>query len=374
MHLEKIELLNFKNYGSLALDFNKGINCFTGPNGSGKTNLLDAIHYLCLTKSAFTGTDLGSIRHEASLFMLRGSFHTEDKDVTIQCHIQQGQKKKVLADKQQYDRVSEHIGRFPAVLIAPDDTDLVKGGSEGRRRFFDALISQIDAAYLDDLIRYNQFLRRRQELLKQFENRHYFDGELLAIYDKEVVDGAIKLAGARKTFIEEFTPKFQQHYKVISEEQEEVALKYESVVEEESFAEIFRKNRERDLLLQRTTKGVHKDDFAFLSDGRSLKKYGSQGQQKSYVIALKLAQFEVITVKKGFRPILLLDDIFDKLDDIRIGHLVDMIGDGRFGQVFLTEARPERTQKVFEATQVEPWFFDIKSLRERDADNQNPYI
>ncbi|MFA0961621.1 DNA replication/repair protein RecF [Roseivirga sp. BDSF3-8] len=374
MYLEKIELLNFKNYESLALDFDQGINCFTGPNGSGKTNLLDAIYYLSLTKSAFSSTDSSNIRHDSSYFMLRGVFTSDKKAVTIQCQIQSGQKKKVLHDKTPYEKISEHIGRFPAVLIAPDDTELVKGGSEGRRRFFDSLISQIDARYLDDLIRYNQVLKRRQELLKQFENRKYFDGELLDVYDRELVEGAIRLGARRRDFIEEFSPLFVRHYEELSDGKEKVALSYQTEVTGDDFEKKFRKSRDRDLMLQRTNKGIHKDDFTFLTDDHSLKKFGSQGQQKSFVIALKLAKFDVLTDKKGFKPLLLLDDIFDKLDDSRISHLVGMITARRFGQVFLTEARPERTKKVFEHISESPLFFDIKTLREERAGRENPYI
>jgi DNA replication and repair protein RecF len=317
-----------------------------GPNGSGKTSLLDAIHYLCLTKSAFSVLDGQNIRHHQDFFLVDGTFMEDSKKHQITVSLKAGGRKTVLHDKKAYERISEHIGRFPVVLIAPDDTDLVRDSGETRRKFFDNMLSQIDHAYLDNLIGYNNVLKQRNGLLKQFYERNYFDKELLETYNVQLLPLGKLIHARRDAFMREFVPVFRNHYGYLSESREEVDLIYESELFEENFEYEFAYATKRDLQLQRTTKGVHKDDFVFEIDRFALRKFGSQGQQKSFVIALKLAQFDAIQRAAGKKPLLLLDDIFDKLDDMRIHKLLEMISRDTFGQLFITDARPERTRQL----------------------------
>lgn len=359
MYLEKINLLNFKNYEELTLTFGKHINCIVGNNGSGKTNLLDAIYYLSLTKSAFSVTENQNVRHEADFFLIDGFFSLHSKTYQITCSFRNGGRKVIMSDKKAYERINEHIGRFPVVLIAPDDTELVKDGGEIRRKFFDGFLSQIDSYYLSDLIQYNTVLKQRNSLLKHFYERNYFDKELLETYNVQLLELGFKLHIKRRDFIKDFVPVFQKHYQNLSDSREEVDLVYESELFEESFEYDFSFATKRDLQLQRTTKGVHKDDFVFEINRFPLKKYGSQGQQKSFVIALKLAQFDSIKQNKKVKPLLLLDDIFDKLDELRINKLLQMIAEDTFGQLFITDARPERTRKIFEQIPTETHIFQM---------------
>jgi DNA replication and repair protein RecF len=346
MFLQKINLLDFKNYEELTLQFSADINCVAGPNGSGKTSLLDAIHYLCLTKSAFSLLDSQSIRHHRDFFLVDGTFMESGKKHQITVSLKAGGRKTVMHDKKAYERISEHIGRFPVVLIAPDDTDLVRDSGEIRRKFFDNMLSQVDHAYLDNLIGYNNVLKQRNSLLKQFYERNYFDKELLETYNVQLLPLGQLIHKRRDAFMREFVPTFRSHYQYLSESREEVDLIYESELFEENFEYEFAYATKRDLQLQRTTKGVHKDDFVFEIDRFALRKFGSQGQQKSFVIALKLAQFDAIQRAAGKKPLLLLDDIFDKLDDMRIQKLLEMISRDTFGQLFITDARPERTRQL----------------------------
>ena len=346
MFLQKINLLDFKNYEELTLQFSADINCIAGPNGSGKTSLLDAIHYLCLTKSAFSLLDSQSIRHHQDFFLVDGTFMEGGKKHQITVTLKAGGRKTVLHDKKAYERISEHIGRFPVVLIAPDDTDLVRDSGETRRKFFDNMLSQVDHAYLDNLIGYNNVLKQRNSLLKQFYERNYFDKELLETYNVQLLPLGKLIHQRRDAFMREFVPVFRNHYQYLSESREEVDLIYESELFEENFEYEFAYATKRDLQLQRTTKGVHKDDFVFEINRFALRKFGSQGQQKSFVIALKLAQFDAIQRAAGKKPLLLLDDIFDKLDDMRIHKLLEMISRDTFGQLFITDARPERTRQL----------------------------
>jgi DNA replication and repair protein RecF len=363
MYLEKIRLLNFKNHTDFSAQFSLQINCFIGENGSGKTNLLDAIYYLSLTKSAFSQTDNQGIRHNSEFFLIEGDFQLADKSLQVRCSLKLGGRKVFQVDKVPYERLSEHIGRFPLVLMAPDDTELVKEGSEERRKFFDGLISQLDQAYLEDFIRYTQVLKQRNGLLRQFYEQNFFDKDLLDIYTQQLLPLGRSLYLKRKAFLEEFVPVFQGHYQNLSESRENVDLIYESELADPHFEEDFVYHYRRDLQAQRTVRGVHKDDFVFEIDKYPLRKYGSQGQQKSFVIALRLAQFDVLRNRKQLKPMLLLDDIFDKLDDRRIVKLMEMIAQDHFGQIFVTDARPERTRSIFSALQADIRFFEMETVK-----------
>ncbi|MEZ4902012.1 MAG: DNA replication and repair protein RecF [Spirosomataceae bacterium] len=359
LHLEKLHLTHFKNYEEAVFEFSSQLNCMVGENGSGKTNLLDAIYWLGLTKSAFQVQDAFSIQHEAEFMLVNGFFKKDYKTIQITCSLQRGQRKSVLSDKKGYERISEHIGLFPIVLVAPNDTDLVRDGSEERRRFFDGVLSQLDQGYLQDLLQYNKVLTQRNGLLKLFFDRHHTDHDLLDTYDELLIGLANRIYDRRQRFLTDFEPLVKHYYAFLGESREEVAIQYESAVENLDFRENFRNYRTRDIQMQRTLIGIHKDDFLFEMDKMALRKFGSQGQQKSFVLALKLAQFDLIAIEKEMKPLLLLDDIFDKLDDRRIQKLIQLIENGTFGQVFLTDARPERTESLLKDLKEEVKFFRI---------------
>lgn len=360
MHLENLSLVNFKNYTTLDISFSQAINCFVGYNGSGKTNLLDAIHYLSMTKSAFNNMDQQNIRHGEDFFVVRGAFIKQEEISSVHCSLKTGQKKSLKKNKKEYAKISEHIGHFPTVLIAPYDTDLIREGSETRRKFFDSIISQINQTYLQKLIQYNHILKQRNSLLKQFADRRYFDKDLLSTYDTSLIALGGYLYEERRDFLIQFESIFLEHFKFISSNKERPSLTYRSDLLQENLGILFQENLKKDMLLQRTTTGIHKDDYEFGIDGNPIKKFGSQGQQKSFVIALKLAQFDMIKKVKGFKPLLLLDDIFDKLDELRIQKLMTMVAGNSFGQIFVTDARPERTQAMFEVINAGIKIFHIE--------------
>jgi len=382
MHLEKLSLTNFKSYEDARFQFGRQVNVIVGPNGSGKTNLLDAIYFLSLTKSAFHSQDTLNINHEADFFIIDGLFaagndaphHRNAGATQITISLQKGQRKTVLADKKPYERVSEHIGRFPVVLMAPNDTDLVREHSEDRRHFFDGVLSQLDSDYLRDYLAYQQVLKQRNSLLKLFADSDrrsgiQIDNDLLDTYDEPLLHLAERIHDRRQRFVHEFLPAFCRHYSFMSEAREGVDIAYESEVGKPGFREEFRHFRRRDAVLQRTTMGVHKDDYLFTIASRNagppdanpipLKKFGSQGQQKTFVIALKMAQFDQLQAEKQIKPILLLDDIFDKLDDQRIGKLIELMERDTFGQLFITDARPERTRQLLESVKADVRFFEV---------------
>ena len=371
MYLEKLSLTNFKNYEDGRFAFGQHVNVVVGPNGSGKTNLLDAIYFLSLSKSAFQSQDAYSIQHGADYFIIDGTFVAEEHHTQITISLQRGQRKVLMADKKPYERISGHIGRFPVVLIAPNDTDLVREHAEERRHFFDGVLSQYDPDYLTDYLAYNQILKQRNSLLKLFADRNQVDNDMLDTYDEPLLEIGQRIHDRRQSFIAEFLPLFQYHYAYLSDEREAVNILYESEVSNPNFVEEFRHFRKRDTILQRTAMGVHKDDYTFLiEDGTGasvpMKKFGSQGQQKTFVIALKLAQFDQLEVTKGKKPILLLDDIFDKLDDRRIGQLIQRMDESAnptslFGQIFISDARPERTRELLSRVTADVRFFQIGS-------------
>ena len=348
MYLKSIKLFQFKNYEEKTLKFSPHMNCLVGKNGVGKTNLLDAIHYLCLTRSAFNTIEQQNVLHGTSFFMIQGEMEKSTKDYTLLCSYQNGKKKVFKVNQVDYERFSEHIGRFPIVLVAPTDTDLVREGSETRRKFMDSLIAQTDRQYLQNLLKYTKILKQRNALLKQFSERNYFDPDLLASFDNSLIELSKSIGNVRTKVTEEFIPLFQQFYQKLVREKESVKMRYRTKVLNDNFAESFKENLPKERILERTLSGIHKDDYLFSIEDYPLKKFGSQGQQKSFIIALKLAQYEFMKAKIGLSPILLLDDIFDKLDDERIAQLLSILSQQDFGQVFITDARPERSQQFFE--------------------------
>ena len=349
MTLDSLQLLFFKNYDDAGLRLSPGLNCFIGDNGSGKTNLLDAIHYLSLTKSAITASDALCIKQGADFFVVKGVFASGPlpEPETIQVSLRLGQKKILTHNKQPYERMADHIGRYPAVLISPYDTDLIRQGSEERRKYFDSLMAQLDHEFLELLIAYNALLRQRNAVLKQGGvPAHGFDRDYLLALDEQLAPLGQQLTCLREGFLAEYVPLFQGHYRQLADGREEVLLRYKSHLLGADFAQLLRANERRDFALQRSTTGSHRDDFVFLMDDQPVKSHASQGQQKSFAIALKLAQFEMMAAKQHHKPLLLLDDIFDRLDDKRIARLLELVAAETFGQVFLTDTNLARTDQA----------------------------
>lgn len=366
MYLQSIQLRQFKNYESLELEFSPQINSIVGENGSGKTNLLDAIYYLSIGKSAFNALDSQNILHEQSFFSIQGEFQKENSSNTIRCVVQTGKKKLLKVNQNTYQKISEHLGKFPVVLIAPNDTDLITLGSELRRNFFDSLISHLDFEYLQKLIQYNHWLKQRNSLLKQQMDGRPLDNDLLETYNLPMLEVGKTLNQNRTRFIQEFQPIFQKHYQFLTSQKEKTNITYRSQFSDENYEKVFRESLRKDMILQRTNVGIHRDDYDFEINSYPLKKFGSQGQQKSFVIALKLAQFEILKKHKNLTPILLLDDIFDKLDDERMAKLVEMVAQSTFGQIFITDARPERTLQVFKSLAIEKAVFHIEKGKSKE--------
>lgn len=361
MYLKSLELLQFKNHEKTKLQFSKEINCIVGLNGSGKTNILDGIHYLSLTKSAVQSSDSLNVQHEKDFFAIKGHFELDHKPLEVRCTVEQGKRKQVYQNGKALDKTSEHVGLIPLVLIAPDDTELIKGGSEGRRKFFDGLLSQLDRTYLNRLIRYHNFLKQRNALLKKFAETGRRDLTLLETYDNELISLSLELSRRRADLLTEVAPMLQSHYEEISQGQEKVIITYETEAQREDFVDYYNSMRRKDFITKNSNAGIHKDDFSFQIGEHSIRKIGSQGQQKSFIIALKLAQFQIFEREKGEKPILLLDDIFDKLDDLRIAAMMDLISKHNFGQIFLTDARPERSKKILAELNSEVQFFLLEN-------------
>ncbi len=361
MYLKILSLINFKNYEQAEFQFSGKLNCFVGNNGVGKTNLLDAIHYLSLTKSYFNSIDTQNIRHEADLFMIQGSFEHEEKSDTITCSVRRNKKKKFSKNKKEYQRLADHIGLFPVVMISPEDSALVMVGSEQRRKFMDAVISQYDRKYLEDLINYNRALLQRNQLLKAFYKEHKFDAASLALWDEQLVPPGERIHARRVEFIRNLIPKFQNYYDTISEKKEIVGLKYRSQLEGKNFREELKAHNEKDRILQYTTFGVHKDDLDLLLEDHPIRKVGSQGQQKTYLVALKLAKFECIRQTTAKKPILLLDDIFDKFDASRVTQIIKIISEREFGQIFITDTNQDRLDTILSKMGTDYKIFKINN-------------
>ena len=359
MWLQKLSLINFKNYSEAELNLSAAVNAFTGNNGAGKTNLLDAIHYLSLCKSYFNPIDGQQIKHQHDFFMVQGVFDKDGKEEIIACGLKRGQKKQFKRNKKDYQRLADHIGLFPLVMISPNDISIIIEGSEERRRFIDNVISQTDPNYLDELISYNRSLQNRNALLKQIADSGRYDPDLLAIYDEQLILSGNRIFLKRRAFMELFTEIFNIHYRYLSAEAETVEMQYDSPLLRAGFSESIKQSLERDRALERTTVGIHKDDLIFTIGGMPLKKFGSQGQQKSFLIALKLAQYTFLQQQKGFKPLLLLDDIFDKLDESRTRKLMKMVSDEDFGQIFITDTSRGRIESVFNEIPISISIFDI---------------
>ncbi|WP_369048656.1 DNA replication/repair protein RecF [Tenacibaculum sp. UWU-22] len=346
MYLQKLSLVNFKNIENKTFDFQEKINCFIGNNGVGKTNILDAIYYLSFAKSYFNPIAVQNIHHNANFFVVEGNYILNNREEKIVCSLKRGQKKVLKRNGKAYEKFSEHIGQLPLVIISPADRNLITEGSEVRRKFIDGVISQQNTSYLVDLIAYNKTLTQRNALLKYFALNRTFDQLNLNIYNEQLINFGERIYKERKKFLENFTVIFNAKHQTISAKKELVNLDYKSQLHTQSFNDLLESNLEKDKILQYTSVGIHKDDLNFEIDSYPIKKFGSQGQQKSYLIALKLAQFEFIKQQSNIMPILLLDDIFDKLDHHRVSHLIDLVNNDEFGQIFITDTHIDRTEEV----------------------------
>ncbi len=361
MHLKKLFLHDFKNYEDAHFAFDRKVNCFLGKNGVGKTNILDAIYYLGFTKSALNAVDAQNVKHGKNQFVVKGLFSRNGSETEVSCSHTIGSKKIVREDGNDTRKLSDHIGKYPMVLIAPNDIALIWDGSELRRRFFDSLISQIDKKYLEYLITYSNQLKQRNSLLKLAAERG-MDYDLLDTYDQKLILCGNYIHQKRADFLASYLPLFDRHYAFLGDDAgEEVNIQYKSDCTGKDFAEILKKSIQKDLVIQRTSVGIHRDDFVFTLGGYELKRIGSQGQQKSFLIALKLAEFQSLEAALNSKPLLLLDDIFDKLDDERIHKLVTLVVDGTFGQLFITDARPDRSQGLLKGAKVDAELFLIEN-------------
>ncbi len=359
MYLKKLSLTNFKNYDQAELEFAPGINCFVGNNGVGKTNILDSIHYLSLTKSFFNNIDSVSIRHGEEYFLIQGLFQRESKEDNIFCSFHRQKQKVLKRNGKEYQRLSDHVGRYPVVMISPADNALISEGSEERRKFMNKIISQYNAEYLDAVLSYNKALQQRNKLLRDFKASAGFDEETLSIWDSQLSKYGRFAHSERCILIKELVPVFQEYYSLVSNEKEKVKLRYRSDFTEGNFDEILKNALSKDRQVEYTTVGLHKDDLIFEMNGHSVKSLGSQGQQKSYLVALKLAKFEYIKRKAVFPPILLLDDIFDKFDAERVAQIIRLVGNHRFGQIFITDTHQERLHDILHSLDIEYKLFRI---------------
>ncbi len=359
MFLKQLSLLNYKNISQKDFTFDSKINCFVGKNGVGKTNILDAIYHLAYTKSYFNPLAIQNIKHDEDFFLLDAVFDKENRDEKIACSLKKGQKKVVKRNNKVYEKLSEHIGFIPLVIISPSDSDLISEGSETRRRFIDSVISTQDSLYLNELIQYQKLVSQRNALLKYFALNQTFDKDNLAIYDEQIVPLGNIIFEKRQQFLAQFIPIFKKYYAEISNKAESVDLVYQSQLLEKPFGDLLTENLNKDRAIQYTSSGIHKDDLSFEIEGYPVKKFGSQGQQKSFLIALKLAQFEFLKQKSGSAPILLFDDIFDKLDASRVEKIVTMVNNDVFGQIFISDTHEERTEAIVKQTHQSYKIFNL---------------
>lgn len=359
MHLKSLSLVNFKNYENLDIPLSEKINCFVGENGVGKTNVLDAVHYLALCKSNLNPVDTQNIRYEQEFCVIQGVFHRLDKEENILCGIQKSKKKQFKRNQKEYKKLSEHIGLIPLVMVSPFDSLLINGGSDERRKFINGVVAQYSKVYLENMIQYNHALTQRNRLLKDFASTRSFNREMLEVWDEQLIRYGEPVFQERKRFVEEILPVFGAFYEHVSGNREKVALAYQSQLEQLDFREGLSASMEKDRILQYTTFGVHKDDLNMKLGEYSLKKSGSQGQQKTFLVALKLAEFEFIRKITEIPPILLLDDIFDKFDSMRVKHIISLVAQNNFGQIFITDTNVSRLQGILSELSKEHRIYEI---------------
>ena len=346
MTLENLSLLNYKNFETVSFQFDSKINCLVGNNGVGKTNVLDAIYHLSFGKSYFNPLTVQNIKHGEEFFVIEGNYTKKNREEKIIVSAKRGHKKVIKRNGKLYNRFSEHIGFLPLVIVSPTDRDLIIEGSDTRRKFIDGVISQGDSNYLQTLLNYNKVLTQRNSLLKYFAINNTYNQETLDIYNLQLHDLGTTIFEKRKEFLEEFMPIFLKRYQSISNSKESVTLTYKSQLNEKELLVLLEENSAKDKITQYSNYGIHKDDLNFEIEEHPIKKFGSQGQQKSYLIALKLAQFDFIKAHSKVNPILLMDDIFDKLDELRVAQIISLVKNEDFGQLFISDTHSDRTENV----------------------------
>ena len=356
MILEKLSIINYKNIAEASLELSPKINCLIGQNGVGKTNVLDAIYYLSFCRSANNPIDSQVIRHGEDFFMLEGKYN---EDLTITAAMKRGQKKHFRRDKKEYKRLSEHIGLIPIVIVAPSDTLLIEGGSEERRRLMDLVISQYDRGYIESMNRYNKALLQRNTMLKQEEEP---DVEVLSLWEEQMALEGERIYQRRDAFVKELVPIFQHYYEQISGNKEQVAIEYVSHCQRGPLLEVIQRDRAKDRIMGYSLHGVHRDDLVFSLGGHPLKREGSQGQHKTFVISLKLAQFDFLKrTNNQTTPLLLLDDIFDKLDAERVEQIVRLVAGDDFGQIFITDTNREHLDSILSRSSHDYKIFHVEN-------------
>ena len=359
MFLKELSLTNYKNFESLKFSFDTKIICIVGLNGVGKTNILDSIYHLSYTKSYFNPIPSQNIKHGETFFFISGRYMIHDKEENILVSLKKGDKKIIKRNNKLYKKFSDHIGKIPLVLISPDDRNLIIEGSETRRKFIDGIISQTDKEYLNNLINYNKTLKQRNALLKMFYDNSESIRKTIDIYDRQLSSDAQKIYDKRREFLNEFIPIFKSRYKELSNDKENVEIKHSSDISpDQNLYKLLKNSFEKDLRFQYTTKGIHKDDLNLSLDNFPIKKYGSQGQQKTFLIAMKLAQFDYLS-KLDSKPILLLDDIFDKLDDARVKQIINLVNQEKFNQIFISETNKTRSENIIKKVNKSYKIFEI---------------
>ena len=359
MFLKNISVINYKNFSEANFDFDAKINCFVGKNGIGKTNILDAIYHLANGKSYFNPLAVQNIKHGEEFFVVDGEFKKNNRTEQILCSLKKGQKKILKRNSKLYEKLSDHIGFIPLVIISPADRDLIVEGSETRRKFMDSVISQLDNSYLQELIQYQKIISQRNALLKYFALNHVFENDTLSIYNEQLNNLGQLIFNKRQHFLVDFIPIFNKYHQEITNSSETVQLIYQSDLFDKDTITLLQENLSKDRVLQYTSVGVHKDDLSFEIDNYPIKKFGSQGQQKSFLIALKLAQFDFVKKQSGEKPILLFDDIFDKLDEFRVSKIIEMVNNEEFGQLFISDTHPERTEDIVKTTHQSYKIFNL---------------
>ncbi len=374
MRLLRLQLLDFKNHSEVEMSLGRQVNCLLGDNGTGKTNVLDAVHYLGNAKGYFNPIDSQNIRHGQPSFMVEGTFALEDgkeqEEDRVACAVIKGQKKVLKRNGKAYGKLADHVGRYPVVMIAPADSALLHDGSEVRRKWMDQVISQYDRPYLDRLIQYHHLVQQRNNLLRYFAENRTYDPDQLAPWDERMVPLAEAIAAQRKVFVGEFEPEFQRIHGILCGGKETVGMSLHTRVAPGQFSTALEEAREDDRRLRRSTAGVHKDDVDFRLGDHALKRFGSQGQQKTFLLALRLAQVEHLAHRVGRRPILLLDDIFDKIDAHRAGALMEVLGQARFGQVFISDTDRHRIPQLLDDAGVpyRSWWVDAAGVTAMESD------
>ena len=342
MYLKKLVLINFKNIAQAEITLSERLNCFVGDNGAGKTNVLDAVYYLSMSKSALTMTDGQSVRHGEDFFVVEGTYAGDSgSSDTVNCSFLRRSGKVLKLNGKEYDRMADHVGRFPVVMVSPQDSVLITDAAEERRRYLNAFLSQLDRDYLASLMRYNAVLAERNRFLKSSS-----DEQMLQIYNMQLADHAARIYERRRDIIDRMRPLVAEFYRQLSGDREQVEIEYRSELASASMGELLLASRERDIVNGFTTSGVHRDDMSLRIGGYPLRKYGSQGQQKSFLMSLKLAQYRILTEVCGERPLLLLDDLFDKLDTSRVENLLSLVAGDGFGQIFITDCNRSRLETI----------------------------